>query len=157
MLDVTFRQWRGLDEISKVRQVRYAVLRAPLGMPYEESLFAGDDDPDTLHIVAYQIVAYQIEQPIGCLTLMPPDLSQSTPTVQLRGMAVLAELQGKGIGSMMLAYVADLAKVNHWRLWCKAREKAVPFYAANGWHVVGDVFDIPRIGPHFRMEWESQK
>ena len=137
--------------------MRYAVLRAPLGIPYEESLFAGDDDPDTLHIVAYQIVAYQIEQPIGCVTLMPPDLSQSTPTVQLRGMAVLAELQGKGIGSMMLDYVADLAKVNHWRLWCKAREKAVPFYAANGWHVVGDVFDIPRIGPHFRMEWESQK
>ncbi len=149
---VTICQSRGLDEITSVRHVRYLVLREPLGLPYEETLFAGDENPDTLHIVAYRN-----SQPVGCLTLMPPEPTQNPePWVQLRGMAVLNELQGQGIGSQLLAFVANLAKKHHWKLWCKARESAVPFYSANGWKVVGDRFDIPKIGPHYRMEWNGE-
>ncbi|MFM9063893.1 MAG: GNAT family N-acetyltransferase [Pirellula sp.] len=149
---VTIRQSRGLDEITPVRHVRYLVLREPLGLPYEETLFAGDENPDTLHIVAYRK-----SQPVGCLTLMHPEPTQNPePWVQLRGMAVLHELQGQGIGSQLLAFVANLASKHHWKLWCKARESAVAFYSANGWKVVSDRFDIPNIGPHDRMEWNGE-
>jgi len=155
MLDMQIRQSRGLSEIAHVRQVRFLVLREPLGLPYEETLFAGDENPNTLHVVAYHN-SQPNSQPIGCLTLMPPEIisnaKQQTISVQLRGMAVLAERQGMGVGSKMLAYVGELAQENRWDLWCKARQSAVGFYAASGWRVVGDVFDIPRIGPHFRME-----
>lgn len=152
MQEVTIRPSRGLDEITQVRHVRYLVLRKPLELPYEETLFAGDDNPDTLHIVAYRN-----SHPVGCLTLMPPEHTQAQETwVQLRGMAVLSELQGQGIGTQLLAFVAKLASKHHWKLWCKARESAVAFYSASGWKVVGDRFDIPKIGPHFRMEWNDE-
>ena len=56
MQEVTIRESRGLDEITQVRHVRYLVLRKPLGLPYEETLFAGDENPDTLHIVALSLI-----------------------------------------------------------------------------------------------------
>lgn len=149
MLDLQIRQSQALDQIDQVRQVRYEVLRKPLGLPYEETLFEGDDHPETLHILAYRD-----SQPIGCLTLMPPQIAQSSMLVQLRGMAVLGQVQGQGVGSQMLTYVADLACRHHWKLWCKARLSAVAFYASNGWYIVGDEFDIPKIGPHYRMEFD---
>ena len=155
MLDVQIRQSSGLSEFLHVRQVRYLVLRKPLGLPYEQTVFPGDEAPDTRHIVAYSDA-----QPIGCLTLMPPETAtnqnQQTISVQLRGMAVLAEVQGMGVGSKMLSFVAELAREHQWNLWCKARHSAVAFYAANGWRVVGDVFDIPQIGPHYRMEFTCE-
>jgi GNAT superfamily N-acetyltransferase len=150
MLEIQIRESRGLDAIAQVRQVRFTVLREPLGMPFEETLFPGDENPETRHILAYRD-----SQPIGCLTLMPPENSDASPSVQLRGMAVLADMQGQGIGSQLLDHVARLAKENRWKLWCKARQAAVPFYQANGWHIVDDGFDIPIIGLHFRMEFEQ--
>ena len=51
-----------------MRKVRYLVLRKPLGMTYEETVFEKDDDPNTTHVVAYQNT-----EPISCLTLMPPE------------------------------------------------------------------------------------
>jgi len=148
MLDLQIRQSLGLDEISQVRQVRYEVLRKPLGLAYEETVFDGDENRETIHVVAYLD-----SQPIGCLTLMPAQSLEGILMVQLRGMAVLEKVQGRGVGSQMLNYVAKLSKKNRWKLWCKARQSAVDFYAANGWHIVGDIFDIPKIGPHYRMEW----
>lgn len=148
MLDLQIRQSLGLDEISHVRQVRYEVLRKPLGLAYEETVFDGDENRETMHIVAYLD-----SQPIGCLTLMPAQRVEGNLLVQLRGMAVLERAQGQGVGSRMLSHVAELSKKNGWKLWCKARQSAVDFYAANGWHIVGDIFDIPKIGPHYRMEW----
>jgi len=53
---------------------------------------------------------------------------------------------------MLLENVATLAKHNNWQLWCKARQNAVGFYKACGWNVVGEAFDIPGIGQHYKME-----
>lgn len=144
---------RGLERIGPVRQVRFEVLRAPLGMGFEDTLFAGDQDPQTRHMVAYQDT-----EPIGCLTLMPPEnRSGLADRVQLRGMAVLQAWQGHGVGRQLLDHVARLAKAQGWELWCNARESAVLFYQSSGWYIVGDAFDISRIGPHFRMEWRSPR
>ena len=36
-------------------------------------------------------------------------------------------------------------------MWCNARAHVVDFYARHGWTGVGELFDIPAIGPHLRM------
>jgi len=118
---------RGLERIGPVRQVRFEVLRKPLGMGFDATLFAGDEDLQTRHVVAFRDT-----EPIGCLTLMPPELR-----------------------SGLADYVAQLAESQGWELWCNARLSAVPFYRASRWCIVGDEFDISGIGPHYRMEWRS--
>jgi GNAT superfamily N-acetyltransferase len=147
----------GAERLDVVRKLRYEVLREPLGMPYEDTLFPGDELPTTQHWLAYAD-----NQPLGCLTLLFPDAAVATYIddpiqVQLRGMAVLEQTQGRGIGSRMLAEVHRLAIAKKWHLWCNARQAAVPFYSKNGWHVQGQPFDIPKIGPHFVMCWEPRE
>jgi hypothetical protein len=112
----------GAERLDVVRKLRFEVLREPLGMPYEDTLFSGDELPTTQHWLAYAD-----DQPIGCLTLLIPD------------------------------EVHRLAIAKKWHLWCNARQAAVPFYAKNGWHVQGQPFDIPKIGPHFVMCWEPRE
>ena len=36
-------------------------------------------------------------------------------------------------------------------LWCNARLIAVPFYERMGLTAVGDLFEMPEIGPHYVM------
>lgn len=147
----------GAERLDAVRQLRYEVLRRPLKMPFEETLFAGDELPSTQHWIALLG-----DTPVGCLTLLMPDSTKivsadSRIPVQLRGMAVSRQLQSKGIGGRLLTEVHKLAVRDAWHLWCNARETAVPFYARNGWCVQGPRFDIPRIGTHFAMSWEPRE
>lgn len=173
----------GDQALDVVRALRYQVLREPLGLPFESTLFAGDTLASTLHVIGYT------EQgPAGCLTLLMPDSPTSgtapfaphtpamlaghscdrvsqpgagteTPadcvqSVQLRGMAVVREHQGHGVGGQLLTYVYSWAQTGPCSLWCNARESAVPFYAKYHWTVHGDAFEIPPIGRHFIMRWE---
>jgi GNAT superfamily N-acetyltransferase len=125
-------------------------------------LFEGDEFPSTLHLIAIDA-----EHPVGCLTLLVPEVSGLSPVgtvapegtvakVQLRGMAVLPQVQGQGVGSLLLAEVDRLARQHRWYLWCKARQAAVPFYEKNGWMIRGEPFDIPTIGPHYTMDYTTQ-
>ena len=167
---------QGAEQLDVVRHLRYEVLRRPLGMPFEATLFDGDDLPSTQHLIAFDDTAFDDiafddtafddtafdrGRPIGCLTLLIPDSSMVAPDpgpikVQLRGMAVLDLAQGRGIGSRMLCEVHHLASIYGWHLWCNARQNAVPFYAKNGWRIQGEPFDIPKIGTHFAMGWEPK-
>ena len=75
-----------------------------------------------------------------------------TNAYQLRGMAVLSEYQGKGLGMRILksgeeALIERKAEI----LWMNARLVAVPFYEKQGYQKKGTAFDIPGIGPHFIM------
>jgi hypothetical protein len=36
-------------------------------------------------------------------------------------------------------------------IWCNARTSAVGFYSKLSWEIAGAEFDIPDVGPHFRM------
>jgi GNAT superfamily N-acetyltransferase len=162
----------GAEQLDVVRHLRYEVLRRPLGMPFEATLFDGDDLPSTQHLIAFDDIAFDDiafddiafdrSRPLGCLTLLIPDSSMVAPDprpikVQLRGMAVLDRAQGRGIGSRMLCEVHQLASRRGWHLWCNARQSAVPFYAKNGWRIQGEPFCIPKIGMHFAMCWESRE
>ncbi len=143
----SFQAGQGLET---VRSLRYRVLREPLGMPFETTLFSHDDAPTTLHFVATLG-----RSPVGCVTLLVPD---DVPCeVQLRGMAVVTEHQQRGVGSALLHHIHALAQRHGWRMWCNARAIAVPFYERHGWRCDSKPFDIPPIGPHYVMRWEQSR
>ena len=131
-----------LDEII---DLRHAVLRA--GLPREEAIFEGDEAAETRHFAAVdggEIVA--------CLTFHCSSY-EGSPAWQLRGMAVAARRRATGAGRDLLTYAeADVLRESPIRLfWCNARTPALGFYRKLGWAPVGEQFEIPTAGPHFRM------
>jgi GNAT superfamily N-acetyltransferase len=125
--------------------LRYRVLREPLGLPKSAAAFAGDDAPDALHLIAVA----ENGTVIGCATV----LSDGKSALQLRGMAVDEGWQGHGVGRAILEAVYADARARKKSLWCNARLSAEAFYARNGWVSEGDVFDVPGVGPHTVMHW----
>lgn len=128
-------------EPHEVVEVRHVVLR--FGRPRATAIFSGDDAPTTRHWVAQQA-----DRIVAVATVVEAPAPEGSARWQLRGMAVLPELQGSGLGGRLLATVhAEVGEA----MWCNARERAVPFYASHGWRVVSEPFDIPEVGPHRRM------
>lgn len=84
------------------------------------------------------------------MTAPAPEPLPQAPLLQLRGMAVEPDLQGRGLGGQLLEGLQDLVAAP---LWCNARQRAIPFYEAHRWVRHGDLFEIPSVGPHLRMSW----
>lgn len=124
--------------------------------------FEGDDDPETLHALWEDDGV-----PVAVLTMMArafpeshtslpgaPDLRDQANAWQFRGMAVLPQAQGTGIGQRLLNYAivsAALTRPERKLAWCNARRTAANFYAKCGWYEVGPDWEIPDIGPHVVM------
>ncbi len=132
--------------------VRWPVLRP--GFPRETANFDGDDAPGTLHFGTFdgeRLVGVASIYLVPCpekITAQP----DASPAFQLRGMATLPEVRGAGFGKALLDACVAAARENGAAiLWCNARTSAADFYAKNGWRIVGAEFDIPTVGPHFRM------
>lgn len=127
--------------------VRQPVLRP--GKPIESCIFPGDDLPSTTHFGVFDN-----NNLIGIASLFrstSPDIKGSTQ-YQLRGMAVLATHQKKGLGDMLLsAAEKHAANLNADVIWFNAREVAVGFYKKAGYEIAGDIFTIPDVGPHYVM------
>ena len=128
--------------------VRWPVLRP--GFPRETAVFDGDDAPGTLHLGAFD---GEVLVGVASIYLAPfPARSDAAPAMQLRGMATLPEVRGAGFGTALLdACVAAAREKGAMLIWCNARSGAAKFYAQHGWQIAGEEFDIPSVGPHFRM------
>ncbi len=139
----------GDEKLDLIRSIRYAVLREPLRLTYESTLFEGDALPSARHFIAYSLD----DEPIGCATVhVSVDPSNpSLGTAQLRGMAVNNSLQRSGVGSSIIEALYLFADEHGLALWCKARESAVGFYAKHGWEIEGPQFMVEGVGPHFIM------
>ena len=132
--------------VETIRSLRHRVLRA--GLPLEAAIFDGDDEPTSRHVAAFN----QSAEVIGCVSIVQRPWN-GEPAWQLRGMAVADGLRRSGIGKMLLTNVEQLVRSQHHSatLWCNARTPAVGFYEAAGWRRVGEQFNIPTAGPHFRI------
>jgi predicted GNAT family N-acyltransferase len=129
---------------TETRPLRHLVLRP--GQPAESTVYPGDDDVDTRHFAAFldgQLVG------IASLYREARPGADTLPGWRLRGMATSGEARGKGVGRALLAACLEhVAAEGGGEVWCNARAEALGFYAAAGFDVIGDEFDIPGIGPH---------
>jgi predicted GNAT family N-acyltransferase len=128
--------------------LRHAVLRP--GRPVETALFAGDDLPSTKHFGAFR------NGKLLCVaSLFEAELPEEAgvAAIQLRGMATAAEAQRAGLGrALVLGCIAFAREKRARLLWCNARTYAAGFYSKLGFEIVGKEFDIPDVGPHYRMK-----
>ncbi len=89
---------------------------------------------------------------VGITTLVPQPREAVPGGWRVRGMAVVPDLRGHGIGAALLAAAVDTAwEHDAAELWCTARTPAARFYAVHGFEAVSDVFELPDIGPHVIM------
>lgn len=72
------------------------------------------------------------------------------PAMQLKGMAVDEDQQGRGLGAALVAEGLNLARSRGAEIvWARARDSALGFYQSLGFAVVGDGFiDEPTAMPH---------
>ena len=147
MSDLTLRHLRLPDEQEALRDLRRRTLYA--GLPEGKALYAGDELPTTLHVGAFDG-----ERLVGIASLF----AREDGTLQLRGMAVDADQQGKGVGAAIVRYAEQVsAERGYPELWCNARLKAVGFYSRLGWQVEGHQFEVPDVGPHFVMRKQTPR
>ena len=131
----------GTPEYKKMIDLRYQVLRKPLGLEFSEDELEKEKE-DML------IGAFEDDDMLGCcmLTKVAPG------SVRLRQMAVKAGLQGKGIGRVLMQFAENLARDRgNSKLVMHARKTAAGFYEKLGYHVVGDEFEEVTV-PHYLME-----
>jgi predicted GNAT family N-acyltransferase len=93
------------------------------------------------------IAAYEDEKMLGCCMLV-----EEGKTVRLRQMAVLNDLQGKGIGRALMQFAENLARDRGYKkITMHARKNAIGFYEKMGYVVLGKEFQELDI-PHYNME-----
>jgi GNAT superfamily N-acetyltransferase len=119
------------------------------GRPLEAAKFAGDEADSTVHLGA------SVEGTVvGIASLFRAEMpgQPGADALQLRGMATAEGIRGGGVGRALVLACFDSARNSGVALlWCNARTSAVGFYLKCGFTVVGNEFDIPDVGPHFRM------
>ena len=73
-------------------------------------------------------------------------------TIRLRQMAVLNDLQGKGIGKALMQFAENLARDRGYqKITMHARKNAAGFYEKLGYKVISEEFTEITI-PHYLME-----
>lgn len=120
-----------------------------------ECAFAGDLEPDSCHVgcsAGEELIA------VGTLIRQTPpfDAPAKGAYWQIRGMAVDAAWRGQGAGEKVLQALLAYAA---WQgtpgiVWCNGRHGVKGFYKRYGFEQVGEVFELPGIGPHVVLRRE---
>ncbi len=122
-------------------QLRDEILRKPLGLVFSAEEL--EKEKDNL-----LIGAYEEDIMLGCCMLV----EEGADTVRLRQMAVLNDLQGRGIGKALMNFAENLARDRGYkRITMHARKNSVGFYEKMGYKLIGTEFEEITI-PHFVME-----
>ena len=128
----------GSPEYRQMVQLRYSILRQPLGLGFSTEELEKEKD-DIL------IAAFDDDEMLGCCMLVPIDVN----TLRVRQMAVNNNLQGKGIGASIMAFAETLARDKGYRnLIMHARNTAIGFYEKFGYKVVSGEFQEVNLAHH---------
>src|SRR5215467_2616095 len=108
----------GTPEYRQMVKLRDDILRKPLGLGFSDDELESEKDN-------MLIAAFEDEQILGCCMLV----EEQPGTVRLRQMAVLNDLQGKGIGRALMNFAENIARDRGYRVLCMhARKNAIGFY-----------------------------
>ncbi len=131
----------GSIEYEQMVKLREEVLRKPLGLGFTSDEL--DQEKENM-----LIAAFEDETILGCCMLV----EENQKIVRLRQMAVLNDLQGKGIGRAIMNFAENLARDRGYKtLSMHARQNAIGFYEKMGYKVASDQF-IEVTLPHVVME-----
>lgn len=134
----------GTPAYQKTVALRDAVLRRPLGMVFSAEQLA--EEHDQVHIAHFDFLTGEA---LACLILQKS--SQFPEQVKMRQVAVAPHLQRQGIGSKMCAFAEAFARQQGYqKMYCHARDSAVPFYQKRGYQIFGEAFEEVGI-KHFAM------
>lgn len=131
----------GSPEYRQMVKLREDVLRRPLGLTFA---------PDELEHEKENmlIAAFEEERILGCCMLV----EQRPDVVRLRQMAVLNDLQGKGIGRALMNFAENIARDRGYKIISMhARKNVVGFYERMDYKVIGEEFTEITIA-HYLME-----
>ena len=131
------------SDLEKYFNLRYEILRKPWNQPVDSTKDEWEDQ--SIHV----LMLNEREEAIACGRLQ----INSKDEGQIRSMAVLTALQGKGLGKKIIDYIekrADGLKMK--TIVLDARINAVKFYESCGYKVVAESYLLFGIIPHFKME-----
>tara|TARA_B100001250_G_C19632064_1_gene714204 strand:+ start:140 stop:592 length:453 start_codon:yes stop_codon:yes gene_type:complete len=134
-------------DVEKIRPLRHAELRK--GQDFSTSSYLKDYAESTFHMACVLD-----EKAVACATFYPEKSTKikSQDAYRLRGMATDFKFQRKGYASdLMVESFKELKKRKCDMVWCNARLVAVDFYKSVGFKIIGELFDIAGIGPHYYM------
>jgi predicted GNAT family N-acyltransferase len=131
----------GTKEYQQMLELRYQVLRKPLGLEFtNEELDRAKDD--------ILLGCFDDDELQGCCMIT----NKGNGVAKLRQMAVRSGLQGTGIGRMLMIFAETVARDKGFKkLIMHARKSAVGFYEKLGYTIQGDEFLEVTI-PHYVME-----
>jgi GNAT superfamily N-acetyltransferase len=131
----------GSFEYKQMVKLRDEILRKPLGLGFTPEELEQEKEN-------MLIGAFEDEDMLGCCMLV----EENPEIVRLRQMAVLNNLQGKGIGRALMNFAENIARDRGFRIISMhARKNALGFYEKMGYKVAGDEFTEITI-PHYVME-----
>src|SRR6266542_6588175 len=120
----------GTKEYQQMVKLRDDMLRKPLGLRFTSEEL--ENEKDNL-----LIAAFEDGNILGCCMLV----EEKPDVVKLRQMAVLNDVQGKGIGRALMQFAENLARDHGYKiLTMHARKNAVGFYEKMGYKVKGEEF-----------------
>ena len=130
-----------------IRPLRNLVLRPNL--PIETTYYDLDNDIETFHLASIMdntIISIGTFYPENDIEL------QTKNGYRLRGMATDPKFRRKSAATKLMKKSFVLLKEKKCDiLWCNARLVAIEFYKSLGFKITGKIFDIPSIGPHYKM------
>ena len=134
-------------DAEKVRPLRHSELRK--GQDFSTTSYIEDYGAGTFHMACIED-----EKIVTCASFYPEKSTKikSENAYRLRGMATDSNFQRKGCATdLMNESFKELKNRDCDMLWCNARLVAVDFYKSVGLKIIGEIFNIEGIGPHYYM------
>jgi ribosomal protein S18 acetylase RimI-like enzyme len=139
-IPATSKEWEQYYDL------RFKVLREPWGQLKGSEILTDEDQAD--HAM---VIDDETQQIVGVARMQT-----NTPTQgQVRCVAVSPEVQGMGVGKLLMSYLEEIAQQKGIQeIVLDARENAVKFYLSIGYEIIGDSYLLFGVIPHFKMRKE---
>ena len=132
-----------IEEWEQYYDLRFKILREPWGQSKGSEVLTDEDQSD--HAM---VVDSENGKIVGVARMQT-----NTPTQgQVRCVAVSPEVQGKGIGKLLMNYLESIAQEKGFtEIILDARENAVKFYLSIGYEIIKESYLLFGVIPHFKM------
>lgn len=130
------------------RDIRFRVLW-PHKDRMEECVIDSDHRADAIHLGTFD--GDRIVSVLSLFEMATPKL-EFEKQYRLRVMGTDPLYGGKGAGKLIVEFAKEIIRNRGYEvIWCDARKVAIGFYENLGFQMVGDWYDVPKIGPHKTM------